>query len=217
MHPDVTAFHKKPLLARLSTQPLKPGCSCRLNTLGQHFRGLVFRIKSLGSHSCCRKQTRFPFFFPFCLLPSGATPKPPTHRPQLCAARHIPFPGRGPPLASRLSPPPGSFSDFPLLAFSALGFAPSLFPLQPHPPPLLALLSSPPPPRTPPCGQHHGRHQSTCTDQISSLQSHNSPQEQASGCSEGRDVGVGKPVTCSRSHAVSDRTGPEPGWSGTKV
>ena len=181
MNPDVTAFHKKPLLARLSTQPLKPGCCRCLNTLRQHFCGLVFRNKNLGSHFCWRKYDTFPFLLPFLfasvrshthtmntLVPSGAQPDT--------------FPsGPGPPLASRLSPPPGSFSDFLLLAFSSLGFAPSLFPLQPHPPPLLALLLSPLPPRTPPRGQHHGRHQSTCTDQISSFQPHNNPQNRPAG------------------------------------
>lgn len=206
-------FHKKPPLARLSTQPLKPGCCCRLKTLGQHFCGLVFRNKNLGSHFCWRKYDMFPFLLPFLFASVRShTQTMNTLVPSRAQPDTLPS-GPGPPLASRTSPPPGSVS----LTFFCSRFLPwASLPLRSAAAPPSASpgssLISPSSPEPPPCGQ-----QSTCSDQISSLQSHNNPQEQASGCSEGRDIGAAKPVKRSRSCAVSDGTGPEPGWSGTKV
>lgn len=198
-------------------QPLKPGCWCRLNTLRQHFCGLVFRNKNLGSHFCRRKYDMFPFHLPFLFASVRShTQTMNTLVPSDVQPDTLPS-GPGPPLASWPSPPPGSVS----LTFFCLRFLPwTPLPLRSRCSPTLRLswlFSVSPPPRTTASWAAPQQNQSTCTDQISSFQSHSNPQEQASRCSGGRDTGTGKPVKCSRSYAVSDRIGPEPSCSGTKV
>lgn len=140
-------------------QPLKPGCWCRLNTLRQHFCGLVFRNKNLGSHFCRRKYDTFPFLLPFLfasvrshtqtmntLVPSGVQPDT------------LPS-GPGPPLASRPSRPPGSVS----LTFFCSRFLPwTPLPLHSRCSPTLRLswlfsVSPPPTPEPLPPGQHQSR------------------------------------------------------------